>query len=243
MTSKVFKLSRGKESSTTFNELKSMEFDTTNSQNVSLKLKGISSDNENLEICTDYGYSYYRCNSNLNWNNVELKEVEPLGGIISMYHNLMFVNKDLRKIYGRGFRFHKYRSEFYSTIDEKAFLIKNGLDEVSHCHNYLDCKSYKRQEYSKKLEMIEPKNVYYIYIIDQKENIIKMYSFTFSNLNENKNIRNIYIISPIKKQNRIKTYYLLIPFSLLGDIITSPLQLILYFDDLINGIGALGALG
>ncbi|WP_167483166.1 hypothetical protein, partial [Leptospira selangorensis] len=193
---------------------------------------------------------FFKCETNTQLIKAEIKEVNPQGGLQISYVDSIFLHKSLTKIYKEMHITINHDSpEIYATKEGKAFLSKAHSREFFLCFdendtpNLKNCNFPKRQAYEVRLNRYELAKGNLLIVLDSQGYVKKMYEFNFPTIN-NKFVRGrVVIVSHINERNGKPAYYWLTPFSIIADIITSPIQFIIYLNEIMNALGALRALG
>lgn len=253
ITSKVFELTEGERKPIPIEQIDSISYDRLNRKYVSptyeINVNGVSSTDRSLENCYSYN-SFFKCETNTQLVKAEIKEVHPQGGLQLSYVSSIFLHKSLSKIYKEmHLTVNCDKPEIFATKDGKAFLSKAYSQDYFLC---LDengnpdrnkCAIYKRKDYELKLHRYELTKGNLLVILDSQGYVKKMYVFNFPNIDDKFVQGQVVIMSYVNERKRKPAYYWLTPFSMLADIITIPIQFIIYLNEMIEGLGALRALG
>ncbi|WP_167881631.1 hypothetical protein [Leptospira wolffii] len=253
ITSKVFELTEGKRRPIPIEQIDSISYDKLNQKystpTYEIEINGTSSAGESLENCYSYN-SFFKCETNTQLIKAEIKEVSPQGGLQISYVNSIFLHKSLAKIYKEmHLTINHDKPEIYATKDGKAFLSKAHSREFFLCFDEANaphlenCNSPKRQAYDVKLNRYELAKGNLLIVLDTQGYVKRMYEFNFPAI-DNKFVQGrVVIVSYINERKGKPAYYWLTPFSIIADIITSPIQFIIYLNEIMNALGALRALG
>lgn len=249
ITSKVFELSEGKRKHIPIEQIDSISYDKLNQKYITptyeIEINGISSVGESLENCYSYN-SFFKCETNTQLIKAEIKEVNPQGGLQISYVDSIFLHKSLTKIYKEmHITINHDKPEIYATKNGKAFLSKAHSREFFLCFDETDtpkqenCNSPKRQAYDVRLNRYELPKGNLLIVLDAQGYVKRMYEFNFPTI-DNKFVQGrVVIVSYINERKGKPAYYWLTPFSIVADIVTSPIQFIIYLNEIIKALGVL----
>ncbi|WP_125172193.1 hypothetical protein [Leptospira haakeii] len=253
ITSKVFELSEGKRRPILIEQIDSISYDKLNQKystpTYEIEINGVSSANKSLENCYSYN-SFFQCETNTRLVKAEIKEISPQGGLQISYVDSIFLHKSLTKIYKEmRIAINHDKPEIYATKDGKAFLSKAHSREFFLCFDETDapkqenCNFPKRQAYEVRLNRYELAKGNLFIVLDAQGYVKRMYEFNFPTI-DNKFVQGrVVIVSHMNERTGKPAYYWLTPFSIIADIITSPIQFIIYLTEIMDALGALRALG
>lgn len=195
------------------------------------------------------------CESESQWiHHAELKEINPRGGIHFYYDDRVFLHPNLSKFYANNYfrsnfsGYHPDRLEIYATKDGEEFLLVQGAreyytSEYHICPEKEYCTTSRREDFVIKLEEYDLEHQNLLILLDSKGNTKSMYTFHFPSRTDVYSRGRVVTIDSIPEKRPEPYYYLLVPFSIIGDTITAPLQFPFFLRDLYNGCGAAAALG
>lgn len=249
ITSRVFELAEGRKSSIPVEQIDSVSYDRLNQKystpTYEIEINGLSSTNRSLENCYSYN-SFFKCETNTQLIKAELKEIDPQGGLQISYVDSIFLHKSLTKIYKEmHMTINHDKPEIYATKDGKAFLSKAHSREFFLCFDENDtpnqdnCNSPKKRNYELKLSKYELAKGNLLIVVDLQGYAKKMYLFNFPNIDGKSIQGRVVIVGYINERKKENIYYWLTPFSILADIVTSPIQFIIYLNEIMNALGVL----